>query len=229
MARDQQLGHGAGRGRLRGVKKSVGDAVYAPSDYNKCAAALPGIHRPESRVVGISSGVVDPRRARGGLDGIGTYTKALLAHVERPGLAVQRVDTTHVSGRGLAFPHRVDIRLAVPLPMTIALGAVAHARTPGCSSLEQRGRSLSLDRLHGSAAAANAGGGDGLRRHPPRPSAVGEPAIAWLQELAACAKRPQRRSRDRDFGVGKGRGGFELWNPRRTNPRDPARNRWRVV
>jgi hypothetical protein len=41
----------------------------------------PGDSSPESHVVGISSGVVDPRRARGGLDGIGTYTEALLAHV----------------------------------------------------------------------------------------------------------------------------------------------------
>ena len=92
---------------------------------------------PESRVVGISAGVVDSRRARGGLDGIGTYTEALLAHVERPGLAVKRVDATHVSGRGLAFPRHADIQLAVPLPITIALAAVAHARTPGCSRLER--------------------------------------------------------------------------------------------
>src|SRR6478752_3902244 len=96
----------------------------------------PGDSGPEYRVVGISSGVVDPRRARGGIDGIGIYTEALLAHVERPGLAVKRVDTTHVSGRGIAFPE-ADIRLAVPRSITIALGAVAHARTPGCSRLER--------------------------------------------------------------------------------------------
>src|SRR6478752_2771608 len=97
----------------------------------------PGDSGPEYRVVGISSGVVDPRRARGGIDGIGTYTEALLAHVERPGLAVKRVDTTHVFGRGLALPRHADIRLTVPLPITIALGAVAHATSPGCSGLER--------------------------------------------------------------------------------------------
>jgi len=97
----------------------------------------PGNSNPGPRAVGISSGVVDPRRAHGGLDGIGTYTEALLAHLERPGLAVKRVDTTHVSGRGLAFPRHADVRLPIPLPITIALGAVAHARTPGCGGLER--------------------------------------------------------------------------------------------
>ena len=91
----------------------------------------------ESRSIGISTGVVDPRRARGGLDGIGTYTQALLAHVERPGLAVKRVDTPHVSGHQLTLPRHADIRLPIPLPIAVALGAVAHARTPGCSRLER--------------------------------------------------------------------------------------------
>jgi len=91
----------------------------------------------ESRNIGISTGVVDPRRARGGLDGIGTYTEALLAHVERPGLAVKRVDTPHVSGHQLTLPRHADIRLPIPLPIAVALGAVAHARTPGCSRLER--------------------------------------------------------------------------------------------
>jgi alpha-1,3-rhamnosyl/mannosyltransferase len=91
----------------------------------------------ESRNIGISTGVVDLRRARGGLDGIGTYTEALLAHVERPGLAVKRVDTPHVSGRELTLPRHADIRLPIPLPIAVALGAVAHARTPGCSRLER--------------------------------------------------------------------------------------------
>ena len=95
----------------------------------------PGLR--ESRVIGISSGVADLRRARGGLDGIGTYTEALLAHVERRGLAVKRVDTPHVSGRGLTLPWHADIRLAIPLPIALALGAVAHVRTPGCSRLER--------------------------------------------------------------------------------------------
>ena len=97
----------------------------------------PGDAGRESHVVGISSGVVDPRRTRGGLDGIGTYTEALLAHVERPGVAVKRVDTTHVSAHGLAFPRHADVPLAIPLPITIALGAFAHARTPGCRGLER--------------------------------------------------------------------------------------------
>jgi hypothetical protein len=91
----------------------------------------------ESRVIGISSSVVDLRRARGGLDGIGTYTEALLAHVERLGLTTKRVDTPHLSGRGLTFPWHADIRLAIPLPIALALGAVAHVRTPGCSRLER--------------------------------------------------------------------------------------------
>src|SRR3954469_1272969 len=91
---------------------------------------------PESRVVGISSGVVDPRRARGGLDGIGTYTQALLAHIEHQGITTKRVDTPHVSGHGLTLPIHADVRLPIPLPLVVAMGAVAHTRTPGCSRLK---------------------------------------------------------------------------------------------
>jgi len=80
----------------------------------------------EARNIGISTGVVDPRRTRGGLDGIGTYTEALLAHVERLGLTTKRVDTPHISGRGLTLPSHADIRLAIPLPISVALGALAH-------------------------------------------------------------------------------------------------------
>ena len=100
-------------------------------------SVFPGDSHPESRIVGISSAVVDRARARGGLDGIGIYTEALLAHVERPGLTAKRVDTPHVSGCGLTLPHHDAIRLPIPLPIAIALGAVAHVRTPGCGPLER--------------------------------------------------------------------------------------------
>ena len=97
----------------------------------------PGASDPDSHVVGISSGVVDPHRTRGGLDGIGTYTEALLTHLDRSSLKAKRVDAPHLSAHGLTLPRHADIRLAMPLSVTISLGAISRSTTPGCGRLER--------------------------------------------------------------------------------------------
>ena len=193
-------------------------------------AGSPEDSGPESRVVGISSGrrrftprTRWSRRHR--------HLHRSVARASSSARVLRSNESTLRTCPGAGSRLRVTpmISASGPSPITIALAAVAHARTPGCSRLER-----AVDLYHSTdymvpRPAAHAGGGDGLRRHPDRSSAMGEPAIAQLQELAANAKRPQCGSRDRDFGGGKGRDRFELRNPRRTNPRDPARNRRRMA
>jgi alpha-1,3-rhamnosyl/mannosyltransferase len=88
-------------------------------------------------IVGISGGVVDPIRSKEGLDGIGTYTEALFAHLAEAGVATKRVDQPHLRSYARAIARTTDLHFTLPLPIAISIGAVAHTKTPGVSDVER--------------------------------------------------------------------------------------------
>src|SRR5947199_1429103 len=92
---------------------------------------------PNARIVGISAGVVDPLRTKGGLDVIGTYTEALFARVAEFGVVAKRVDSFHFDGYRLSVPRHADLRAALPMPIAVSLGALARTRTPGVRTIER--------------------------------------------------------------------------------------------
>lgn len=94
---------------------------------------------PESRasarlVVGISADVALPTRSNLSVDGIGTYTNALLTTLPQLGVTTRRVYRKRRFGDRNS-ESETDLSFSLPLAAAVSLGALTHTRTPGTGTV----------------------------------------------------------------------------------------------
>src|SRR5437660_12196155 len=99
------------------------------------STSLPASDFNPTPIIGISSGVIDPIRSKGGLDGIGTYTAALFDHVPDSGVLTKRVNYPPPRPFTRAVTTSDEAHFGLPLPVAIAIGSLTHTDTLGVTAV----------------------------------------------------------------------------------------------